>query len=333
MAYVCGQKEKGAQGTEHYQLYIELSQKQRLGYMKNINRRAHWEFARGTQKQCIDYVTKEETRIEEPFECGKKEKTDIVGCKKDTISAKYIDRARKNYARFHNLEIDDVTESMITESSAGLAGWDEYRSGEESLDHEIPGFLNTSCDAGKVEEVLDETKTVKMSSCGPAEQDNDVSHQRVQKDLTSMCKPEDRVNNAEGANRHLKQNKPLTRKCTPEEIAVKKARALELLKQGAQVILKFSLGGINVEGKQTLRTFMLFSHVDTGQEGQTKSNRRFANTKSRKDAGAHALAYINKHIRSRTHTRPSSLKHTPFERSVKTWPISCLHATANVDGY
>ena len=82
VAYVCGQKEKGAQGTEHYQLYIELSQKQRVSYMRKINGRAHWEMARGTQKQCIDYVTKEETRIEEPFECGTKMRTNADGSTK-----------------------------------------------------------------------------------------------------------------------------------------------------------------------------------------------------------------------------------------------------------
>ena len=82
VAFVTGQKEKGAQGTEHYQLYVELSKKQRLSYMKKINSKAHWEIARGTQKQCIDYVTKEETRIEEPFECGTKMRTNADGSTK-----------------------------------------------------------------------------------------------------------------------------------------------------------------------------------------------------------------------------------------------------------
>ena len=82
VAFVTGQKEKGAQGTEHYQLYVELSKKQRLSYMKKINSKAHWEIAKGTQKQCIDYATKENTRIEEPFECGTKMRTNADGSTK-----------------------------------------------------------------------------------------------------------------------------------------------------------------------------------------------------------------------------------------------------------
>jgi len=79
VAFVTGQKEKGGGGTEHYQLYVELRKKQRLSYMKKINNRAHWDGARGTQKQCIDYVTKKDTRIEEPFECGTKMRTNADG--------------------------------------------------------------------------------------------------------------------------------------------------------------------------------------------------------------------------------------------------------------
>jgi hypothetical protein len=48
----------------------------------------------------------------------------------DAISSLYIDRARENYARFRNLDIKDVTESIVKKSSAGLEGWYEYKSGE-----------------------------------------------------------------------------------------------------------------------------------------------------------------------------------------------------------
>jgi len=62
----------------------------------------------------------------------------------DAISSLYIDSARHNYARFRNLDIKDVTESMVKKSSAGLEGWYEYDSGEDRgtyedtvLDHEM----------------------------------------------------------------------------------------------------------------------------------------------------------------------------------------------------
>jgi hypothetical protein len=51
----------------------------------------------------------------------------------DAISSLYIDRARENYARFRNLDIKDVTESIVKKSSAGLEGWYEYNSGEYGM--------------------------------------------------------------------------------------------------------------------------------------------------------------------------------------------------------
>jgi hypothetical protein len=69
----------------------------------------------------------------------------------DTISSLYIDHARQNYARFRNLDIKDVTESMVKKSSAGLEGWYEYDSGEDKgtcedtvMDHEVSVSAPTS---------------------------------------------------------------------------------------------------------------------------------------------------------------------------------------------
>lgn len=70
--YVVWQKEEGKDGTPHFQGYVELDKVARLSAMKKINGRAHWEPRGGTQKQAIDYVKKEDTRIDGPWELGDK---------------------------------------------------------------------------------------------------------------------------------------------------------------------------------------------------------------------------------------------------------------------
>ncbi len=64
------QKEKGDDGTVHYQGYCEFKQQQALTAMKKINGRAHWETRKGSQIEAVAYVEKEDTRIEGPWEKG-----------------------------------------------------------------------------------------------------------------------------------------------------------------------------------------------------------------------------------------------------------------------
>lgn len=66
--YVIFQKEKGENGTEHYQGYLELRRNQRMSFIKRMMPRAHLEQRRGTREQARDYARKEETRIEGPWE-------------------------------------------------------------------------------------------------------------------------------------------------------------------------------------------------------------------------------------------------------------------------
>lgn len=65
------QKEKGQDGTEHYQGYLELHKAQRLAAMKKLNGRAHWEKRKKTAEDCVAYCTKEDTRIDGPWTVGK----------------------------------------------------------------------------------------------------------------------------------------------------------------------------------------------------------------------------------------------------------------------
>ena len=72
VAYCKWQKEQGKEGTEHYQGYVELAKPGRLSAMKKFNDRAHWEVCKGTQDQNIAYVSKEEGRLDGPWEKGEK---------------------------------------------------------------------------------------------------------------------------------------------------------------------------------------------------------------------------------------------------------------------
>lgn len=62
VSYLTYGKEKGESGTPHFQGYLELSKKLRLGGVKKLPGlvRAHWETALGTQEQAIAYCNKED---------------------------------------------------------------------------------------------------------------------------------------------------------------------------------------------------------------------------------------------------------------------------------
>ena len=83
--YLVFQKERGAEGTEHLQGYIEFKTKRRMGAIKTmLGNRCHLELAMGTASQNKTYCTKEESRIDGPFEYGNYiEKLTL----KDTIKA------------------------------------------------------------------------------------------------------------------------------------------------------------------------------------------------------------------------------------------------------
>lgn len=68
--YCVWQKEMGAEGTPHYQGYVEFVTMQRLSAMKKLNPRACWGNRWATRKAIVDYCKKEETRIDGPWETG-----------------------------------------------------------------------------------------------------------------------------------------------------------------------------------------------------------------------------------------------------------------------
>lgn len=69
--YLVYQEERGENGTDHVQGYIQLTKRQRLSGVKRIvGERAHCEKAKGSPQQNKTYCTKPDTRIAGPFEFG-----------------------------------------------------------------------------------------------------------------------------------------------------------------------------------------------------------------------------------------------------------------------
>lgn len=64
------QLEKGEQGTEHYQGYIEFTKKMSFKAIKEVIGEAHIEDRKGTRDQAIAYCSKEDTRIDGPWIYG-----------------------------------------------------------------------------------------------------------------------------------------------------------------------------------------------------------------------------------------------------------------------
>lgn len=66
------QAERGEAGTPHYQGYLAFTTPKRLGAVRRLIERAHWEPARGTEQQNIDYCTKDISRLDGPWTMGER---------------------------------------------------------------------------------------------------------------------------------------------------------------------------------------------------------------------------------------------------------------------
>ena len=67
--YVCGQLEKGKEGTVHLQFFIQCKDKIRATALKKICSKAHFEVVR-VDNGAGEYCMKEDTRVEGPWEFG-----------------------------------------------------------------------------------------------------------------------------------------------------------------------------------------------------------------------------------------------------------------------
>ncbi|AXF52349.1 MAG: putative viral replication protein [Cressdnaviricota sp.] len=68
--YLIYQHEQGEKGTIHYQGYVMFKSNKRLAALKKYHGHAHWELRKGSHQQAKDYCSKEETRVNGPFEFG-----------------------------------------------------------------------------------------------------------------------------------------------------------------------------------------------------------------------------------------------------------------------
>lgn len=89
MAYMVWQVERGENGTTHIQGYVRFKNAKTLAAAKNgiVCQEAHMEQAEGTEEQCRDYCTKEETRVGATVEHGTYDKNKGVKGKRSDILA------------------------------------------------------------------------------------------------------------------------------------------------------------------------------------------------------------------------------------------------------
>lgn len=88
VTYAVWQREKGESGTEHLQGYVIFEKKLRLTTVKKFDRHAHWEARRGNHEQAKSYATKEDTRIDGPWECGEEPIPKEQGKRNDLLQLK-----------------------------------------------------------------------------------------------------------------------------------------------------------------------------------------------------------------------------------------------------
>lgn len=109
--YLVFQLERGnAEGTLHLQGYIYSAKPKRLGGWKSvIGQRAHIEPARGSPSQNREYCTKEDTRVDGPWEFGSMpnpgSRTDIAGAietaKEGASLEEIIERHPEEFVKYH----------------------------------------------------------------------------------------------------------------------------------------------------------------------------------------------------------------------------------------
>lgn len=112
VVYAVWQLEEGESGTRHLQGYVVMETKQRLASMKKLNATAHWEPRAGTHDQAKAYVTKEETRISGPWECGDEPQGE-QGKRNDLLNLK------------RRLD-EGATEAMVAQDDETFSVWAKY---------------------------------------------------------------------------------------------------------------------------------------------------------------------------------------------------------------
>ncbi len=87
MRYLVWQKERATSGTLHFQGYVLFSCVKKLSGVKKFDSSAHWEPRRGSHLEAKTYCTKEDTRVEGPFEFGEEPQSGSGG-RSDLLAVK-----------------------------------------------------------------------------------------------------------------------------------------------------------------------------------------------------------------------------------------------------
>lgn len=100
--YQIAQKEQGKEGTPHIQGYINFNNPVRFTTVKKLIPGAHWEIAQGTPEHNQAYCSKEEGRLEGPWEFGKiprgqGQRMDLDKLKEDLDEGKSLTQIRENH--------------------------------------------------------------------------------------------------------------------------------------------------------------------------------------------------------------------------------------------
>lgn len=108
--YLLYQKEVGKKGTPHFQGYIFLRRKKGFSTVEAILKRmragkAHIETCRGSHEENVAYCSKEDGRLDGPFEAGTPpqpgKRNDLVSLKSDLDSGMALsDVAERNFSAF-----------------------------------------------------------------------------------------------------------------------------------------------------------------------------------------------------------------------------------------
>lgn len=127
--YICCQVEKVHH--VHMQGYVSFSKVQRLTALKKICPQAHWEYRRGTHAQAVKYCTKQESRINGPWELGHAH--DKQGKRTDLENITALVKSKKT-----NMEILEEAGACASKFAKNIA-WVRFTCSESDSDRQLQG--------------------------------------------------------------------------------------------------------------------------------------------------------------------------------------------------
>ena len=147
--YAVGQLERGSEtGRLHLQYFVQMERSRRLAHMRTvICDRSHWEPMYGSVAQARAYATKEDTRVEGPWEFGlmssvgkRRGLEEAVDCVKagmalskvaEEFSLAWVAHGRGLTSLRQQLKLDADRRSFRPRGAGGMGAMGAFRDGEE----------------------------------------------------------------------------------------------------------------------------------------------------------------------------------------------------------